>query len=246
MIRKTEAIVLRSYDHRETSKIAVFFTKEYGKITGVLKGIRKDYKKFGSNVDKFSVNDIVYYWHANASVHLVSQCDLTDFFFPIRKEIKRTMAANYLIELVHKLMPPEEENRRVYQLILDYLTSLQTVSDISKLVHVFQVKILQLSGFRPHLDWCLGCQKTISGEVKFSLRLGGLLCSRCRLSDPSAVPISRGAVASILHIEKNDWEKSLRLGLTAPIKKELKYILNNFLVYHLERPLHSARYLEVG
>src|SRR3989338_2370005 len=61
MILKTEAIVLKSFAFRETSRIATFFTKDYGKVKGVLKGIRSNPRKFGSYLDKFSVNDIVYY-----------------------------------------------------------------------------------------------------------------------------------------------------------------------------------------
>jgi len=89
MILQTEAIVLKTMDFRETSRIATFFTKDYGKVKGVLKGIRKDHKKFGSNVDKFSVNDIVYYQYRNSDLHLISQCDLRNYFFPIRQDLKK-------------------------------------------------------------------------------------------------------------------------------------------------------------
>ena len=58
MILKTEAIVLKTFDLRETSRIAVFFTENYGKVKGVLKGIRADHKKFGSNLDKFSAGQV--------------------------------------------------------------------------------------------------------------------------------------------------------------------------------------------
>jgi len=243
MILKTEGIVLKTFDLRETSRIAVFFTRDHGKLKGVLKGIRKDHRKFGSSVDKFSVNDIVYYHHANSDLHLVGQCDLKSFFFPIRQDIRRAMAANYMTELVNIIMPPEEENREVYALMLDYLISLQDTPDIDKLVHIFQIKILLLSGFRPHIDSCLVCDRQIKNKARFSHQMGGLICLECKLSDASAHVISRGAVASILHIERNKWEQCLRLGLSNPIKKELKFILNNFLVFHLERPLKTTRYL---
>ena len=111
MILKTEAIVLKSFDFRETSRIVTFFTKEYGKVKGILKGIRKDPKKFGSQVDKFSINDIVYYQHRNSDLHLVSQCDLRAFFFETRKDFKKTMAASYILELVDAIMPVEEKIR---------------------------------------------------------------------------------------------------------------------------------------
>lgn len=243
MILKTEAIVLKTYDVRETSRLAIFLTRDYGKVTGILKGIRKDHKKFGSNVDSFTVNDIVYYWHKDSDVHLVGQCDLTAFFFPIRKDIQKVMAAKYVLELVNKIMPPEEPNRKVYELLLDYLTLLQTESDINRLVHIFQIKILDLSGFRPHIDSCVACKKRIIHDARFSMKLGGLICEPCRIQDSSAVSVTKGAIASLLHLQKNDWQKSLRLKLSDSIQRELKYVLNSFLVFHLERPLKSARYL---
>lgn len=243
MIINTEGIVLKTNDFRETSKIATFFCKDQGKVKGVLKGIRKDYKKFGSNVDRFSVNDIVYYQYRRSDLHLVSQCDLKQYFFPIREDYRRNLAANYMLELVDAIMPPEEANPKVYQLILDYLGALETAADIDKLVHILQVKILLLSGFRPHIDSCMVCHRTIRGKARFSLKSGGLVCVHCPSRDTGFSLISRGAVASILHIEQSPWDKGLRLGLTRSVRRELKYILNNFLVYHLERKIRTAQFL---
>ncbi len=243
MIRSTQGIILKAMDYRETSKICIFFTRDFGKIKGVLKAIRRDPKKYGSSAEKFSLNDIVFYWHANADIHLIGQCDLVDYFFAVRQEYKRLLAANYMTELVNKLMPVEEPNKEVFQLILQYMESLKTINDINKLVHIFQVKILYLSGFRPHLDSCVHCKRQVKQKAWFSIQRGGLLCDSCGASDTTASRISNGAVASILHIERSRWPYALRLGLSASVKRELKYVLNNFLVYHLERPIKSARFL---
>ncbi|MBI5150617.1 MAG: DNA repair protein RecO [Candidatus Omnitrophica bacterium] len=243
MILKTEAIVLKSFDFRETSRIATFFTKEYGKVKGVMKGIRKDSRKFGSHVDKFSVNDIVYYQYRRSDLHLISQCDLKQFFFPVREDYRRTVAAHYALELVDTIMPSEEPNAKIYQLLLDYLKGLGSFPDIDRLVHILQIKILLLSGFRPYIDACVKCGKKVEGKAYFSLKAGGLVCGRCPARESSLTAISQGTVATMLHIEASPWEKGLRLGLTKTVRKELKYILNKFLVYHLERKIKTAAYL---
>ena len=243
MIVQTEGIVLKSFDFRETSRIVTFFTLHHGKVKGVLKGIRKDLKKFGSHVDKFSVNDMVYYHYSRSDLHLVSQCDLKQFFFVLRQDYKKNLAASYAMELVDMVMPAEQANKKIYQLLLEYLNSLERLSDIDKLVHLFQIKILQLSGFSPHLDSCVKCERKIKGRMRFSMKEGGLVCPECSTGDAHFTLISQGAVASILHIEQNSWDKCLRLGLTTAVKKELKFTLNNFLVFHLERQLKSAKYL---
>ncbi|MCA9408439.1 MAG: DNA repair protein RecO, partial [Candidatus Omnitrophica bacterium] len=241
---KTEAIVLKSFDYRETSRIVTFFTKDYGKISGILKGIRKDPKKFGSSVDRFSINDLVYYHYRKSDLHLVSHCDLKQYYFPIRQDYKKNLAANYVLELVDTIMHPEDVNKKVYQLILDYLDSLQTVDDISKLVHMFQIKILVNSGFRPHIDTCVLCRKRVKGRVRFSMRLGGLVCPDCPTRETSFTVISQGTIASMIHIEEREWNQALRLGLTTNARKELKFILNNFLIYHLEKKIKAQRFMD--
>jgi DNA repair protein RecO (recombination protein O) len=243
MIISTEAIVLNSLDFRETSKIVTFFTKDHGKVKGILKGIRKDPKKFGSTADKFSINDIVYYWHRNSEIHLVSQCDVKAFFPGVRDDLKKTMAAGYMLELINVVMPLEEKNEDVYGLITNFLQSLQETRNVNKLVHILQIKTLLFSGFQPHLDSCLKCEEKIQGRARFSLASGGLYCRSCQPKDAVFTDISQGAVASILHIEKGSWDQCLRLSLVESIQKELKYILNNFLVFHLEKNLLSAKYV---
>ncbi len=243
MILKSEAIVLKAIDFRETSRIATFFSKNYGKVKGVLKGIRKDPKKFGSHVDKFSVNDIVYYRYRNSDLHLISHCDLRQYFFPIRQDLQKTFAASYILELVDKIMPVEESNKEVYQLMMDFLSTLETTKDITKLVHLFQIKILSLSGFKPYLDSCLQCGKKVHGRAKFSLQQGGLICLQCPASNQAVNMVSQGTVASLLHVEKNTWAHCLRLTLPAAVQRELKYILNNFLVFHLGQKIRSAKFV---
>jgi DNA repair protein RecO (recombination protein O) len=140
-------------------------------------------------------------------------------------------------------MPAEEQNLDIYNLMQVFLKHLESTRDISKLVQTFQIKILSLSGFKPHLETCVSCRKNVADTPRFSLRLGGLLCGVCQDSVPEATPISLGAVASILHIQINNWDAALRLGMAPFIKKELKYVLNHFLVFHLERQLRSTRFL---
>ena len=58
-IIKTEAIVLKRYDLRETSLLVNFYTLDQGKITGEMKGIRDDPKKFASATDTMVYKDTV-------------------------------------------------------------------------------------------------------------------------------------------------------------------------------------------
>ncbi len=240
-IIKTEAIILKRYDLRETSLLVTFFTLDFGKVSGELKGIRTDPKKFASQVEVFSHNEIIFYQKRNSSVHLVSQCDLKNGFAFIKQNISAITAASVMVELLDGIMPQEDKNEEVFRLAISALEALSG-GNAEKITTIFKIKLLSLSGFKPHLDSCVSCGLSVIAQPKFSLKLGGLLCPKCYpTKDISARAIFKGTVATILHIEKNDLKSNLTLGMNPQIKRELDLVLNSFLNFHLGRDLKSQR-----
>lgn len=242
-IRKTEAIILKKSDFRETSLIITFFTREIGKISGLLKGVRSDPEKFASSLEPFSYNEVIFYEKRISPLHLVSQCDLRENFTPLRNNIIKTAQATLMMELLNSIMAQEDKNEGVFELALTCLKELQNNINPDKIATIFKIKLLALSGFKPHFHSCVSCQDKILGQSKFSLSLGGLLCPRCLQKDPAGRSIFRGTVATIIHIEKNDLKNNLNLGMNPQVKKELDLTLNAFLNFHLERELKSQRVL---
>jgi DNA repair protein RecO (recombination protein O) len=240
-IDRAQGLVLNKRDLRETSLIAEFYTKEFGKVCGVLKGIRTDPKKFASNLEIFSLNEIIFYRKTHSHIHLISQADKLDNFTRIRQNIERTTAASFMMELVGSIMQLEDKNAEIFDLTLASLKELETNYTPEKIATIFKIKILSLSGFKPHFDSCVCCLDKITGQSRFSLSLGGLLCPKCMPKDPAARLIFRGTIATVLHIERNTFNSSLSLGMNPQIKKELDLILNAFLNFHLGRELKSQK-----
>ena len=242
-IHKAQAIVLNKRDFRETSLIVDFYTRDFGKMSGLIKGIREEPEKFASNFELFSHNEIIFYRKRNSSLHLVSQADKINNFEGIRQNIDRAGMASYMMELTGAIMATEDKNEQVFDLAITCLKELESSINPWKVMTIFKIKMLALSGFKPHFDSCVSCQDRIFAESKFSLILGGLLCTKCLRKDPAARSIFRGTVASILHIERNDFRTNLNLGMNPQIKRELELILNAFLNFHLEKELKSQKVL---
>jgi DNA repair protein RecO (recombination protein O) len=240
-IDRAQGLILNKRDLRETSLIVDFYTQEFGKICGILKGIRTDPKKFASNLEPFSLNEIIFYRKTHSSFHLVTQADKIDNFTRIRQNIERTTTASFMMEMVASIMQLEDKNEEIFNLTLASLKELETNYNPEKIATIFKIKMLSLSGFKPHFDSCVSCLDKIMGQSKFSLSLGGLLCPRCMPKDPAARSIFRGTIATVLHIEKNSFNISLSLGMNPQIKKELDIILNAFLNFHLGHELKSQK-----
>jgi len=244
-ILKTEALILKTFDFRETSMIAHFFSKDYGRIDGILKGIRKDPKKFASRLEPFSTNEIVFYQARSSGLHLISQCDLIENFNHIRAELKSIAFSSYLIDLLGHLMPHEEKNEQVYTLANAALRHMNSGADTEKVVRVFIIKFLKIIGFRPRLDSCSICDKNIAAMAFFNIKRGGLVCPLCARVDNHSAGVFKGTIASILHMEQSGWQDALRLGLTGKIKEELNYLLHNFIEFHLQIKPKSREFMEL-
>ena len=68
-IQKSEAIVLRSQDLRETSLIITFYTKDFGKIKGIVRGVRGPHAQYGGgSLEIFAHDEIVFYERKKADI----------------------------------------------------------------------------------------------------------------------------------------------------------------------------------
>jgi len=244
-IQRTEALVLRRQDFGDTSLIVVAFTRRFGKLHGLVKGIKADYRRYGSRLEPLSLNAIVFYEKHTTTLQLISQCDLVEPFPILSQRLPAFATALYWAELtdaVTSLMDPNEE---LFALLLDALHSLPQTDDVERLSRLFEVKVLATSGFFPRLEDCVGCRTILptTGEARLSARQGGLLCAACGAREPSAPLITRGTIATIRQMGREGWPELLRLQFTAVTREELSTVLREFLGYHVDKRFRAPEVL---
>lgn len=243
MICRDQAIVLKTRDFRETSKIAIFYSKKSGKISGLFKGICNDPKKFASRLDFLSINEIIYYKKRFSELHLVSQCDLKKNFDCLNSDIIKFGVASFCAELIDSMMPQEDPHPEIYDLLVNTIYSLENTHMPQKLIYNFTLKTLTLSGFQPHLESCVSCKDTIKNSAYFSNRFGGLLCLNCSHKDEHCESILPGTIATILFLQNTPWSDSLRLSILPFVESQLSRVIFSFLNFHLERKFKSLAVL---
>ena len=75
-LHTAEAIVLRRYPFRETSITLTCLTDRFGKLKGLVKGLRAQSNRHRSAMEPLTVNRIVFYDTRTSQLHLISQCEL--------------------------------------------------------------------------------------------------------------------------------------------------------------------------
>ena len=248
-IQKSESIVLRKRDFKETSAIVVFYTREFGKISGIVKEIKRPKSlDYNGGLEPFSYNRIVFYESSRSNLDKISQSELVDYFDLIRADLEKTAYASYLIELVDRFTELNDKNEGIFNLLLESLKNLSIIgnADCERLKMAFDVNLLSLSGFMPRLDTCGSCGKNFSGAGKrhFSIYHNSLICNKCLGIKRDEFKICEGAVASLNFIKDAELRKIFRLKWTPMVGTEMSYFLDRLILSHTGRSLKSLAFLE--
>lgn len=244
-IQKNDGILLRRQDLRETSIILTFYTRDFGKIKGIVRGVRGPRAGYGGAAfEPFSLDRIIFYDRKGGEVFTVSQCDLLDFFDPIRASLEKLSYASYMVELLDSVTNLSDKNSEVFDLILNSLKLLAGSSGSKRAARIFEIRLLSLLGLMPNLESCANCASPTGGNPRFSLHHGGLICKRCLDTDGMAVSILPGTVRYMEHIRSSSFDRAAMVRISGDVGKDLERTLRSFLDYHIERRLKTVQFIK--
>ncbi len=143
---KTEGVILKRTNYGEADRILTIYTKHYGKIKTIAKGVRKITSRKGGNVELF--NHCVLFLAEGRNLDIVTEAQVVNSFSKLKKDLRKTAAAFYLVELVDQLTPDRQVNRQVFNLLVGTLGELSAKrSELSATTRNFEIELLRLLGF---------------------------------------------------------------------------------------------------
>lgn len=146
-IYKVEAIVLSRKNVGEADRILTIFTKQYGKLRVLAKGIRRVTSKRAPYAEIFSRVNMVLH-RGKTNLDLVGEISPLENYQILRKNLVYVSSAYYLCELVDRLLPEKQEHRDVYIMLGDYLAKLNGKNlDTESVSNQFALELLRLIGF---------------------------------------------------------------------------------------------------
>ncbi len=244
-IQKTDAIVIRSYPFGEHHKIIIFYTSDFGKVRTAAYGVRGPKSRFGGSLELLNHGTLVFSERPNKDLRTVQEFDLIDAFDGVKEDFERTTYGCYLAELVNAIESDQTANRGVFRLLQHGFDGLSRVDDIALLARGFELKLLDIAGFAPQLSQCVACSSQPSGAaLRFSTRLGGLLCENCEHHDSSAPQLARGSCELMKYLRTCDLARLDRVQASKLNHRQLRLALSRFISYHTELTLKSLELIE--
>lgn len=150
----TQGIVLRRTNYGEADRIVTFLTPDNGKISVVVKGVRRLKSKMAGGIELFSVSNLTFMRGRGELGTLVS-AQLTTHYGNIVKNITRVQLGYELIKLLNDTVEDDTEPA-FFSLLQGSFAALDDINISGDLVRMwFVARMLQATGHMPNLKTTL-------------------------------------------------------------------------------------------
>ncbi len=240
---RVTAIVLRHADWGEADRIITLFTRERGKVRAIARGARKIRSRKAGHLEPFT--HITMQLAASRDMPIVQQVETLDPYLPIRDDLTLTGYAAYVIELLDRFSYEDgTESPSTFQLLAETLKRISAEADPWLAVRYYEMRLLDLLGFRPQLFQCVNCLREVQPEEQyFSPGSGGVICPRCGQGLPGLWRVSVETLKHLRHFQRSNYAEASRAHPSAGTQKELELLMQAYFTYLLERELNTPGFI---
>ena len=239
---RLEAVVLRHNDWGEADRLLGLFSLEMGKLRALAKGVRRTRSRKAGHLEPFTRAQLLL--AQGRDMLMVTQADTLDAYLPLRDSLLLASYAAYVIELLDRFTYEEGENRGLYRLLVETLERLCVSASPDLVVRYYEVRLLDLLGFRPQLFQCVRCGSEIKAEDQFfSAEQGGVACPNCGKQVAGSRPVSLEALRYLRHFQRSSYPQAAVVTLPATVNQEMESLVQHYLTYLLERSLNTPAFL---
>jgi DNA repair protein RecO (recombination protein O) len=181
---KTEAVVLRSFRLGEADRVLHVYTAARGRVGAVAKGVRRTKSRFGARLEPLSHVELMLH-QGSGELQTVTGADLRSSHHEAREDPYRLAVGLIGAEAMLRLFTEQEANERAFTALTRFLDRLDALPSrapappaLDPLVLSFQLKLLWVSGYMPHLESCIECG-AVERLVGYAPAAGGAVCRDC-------------------------------------------------------------------
>lgn len=242
-ISKTEGIVLKYTNLGEADKILTILTRNKGKVKAIAKGCRKPKSSLLASSEVFAFSEFVLYKGTN--LYHVTQAEVRQTFYNLRNDLLKLSYAVFFVEMADAVSDEEIPSERLFLLLAKALYYLaEGEIPVGIISQAYQLKLMDISGYRPNLSRCVHCGKTDMESYRFDIELGGLLCDECESFGKNVIKLSPGALEAVKILLNTEISRLNTLKIDNTIFSEIDKLVKKFVETHLEKQFKSLEFLD--
>ncbi len=180
MNNRVEGIVLSQMDYKENAVLLQVFTKEYGKISFVVRGARKIVSKQQGSILPFSKGEFLFDYVDGKTMFTLKQVKTIKMHKKFLQNFDASTGASMVCEVIQSITNQSfdlHEVELLYSMLDESLDMLEEGKHVGLLTSIFLARVLEVLGFGVVVDGCCLCGNTQIASI--SMKDGGFLCLTC-------------------------------------------------------------------
>jgi len=222
MIKKQDAIILKSYDFRNSSKIIHILSSDSERLSLIAKGARRTKSQFAGNIEPLNLTELIYYIKPGKSLGTLKEANTIEPHQSLKKDLYRLNIGWSLIWTGRKIPYPMDGLFGLEKRALNFLDR-----GFKEEVFVyFFLSLFKLQGISPQMNKCTICGSKIAAY--FDIEAGGKKCKNCVTGNAIFFSSLEKAIKSLQKGRLQSWEEAEKND-----KKEILKFIFKYSVYHL-------------
>lgn len=230
---RTKGFIFKKVDRSEADQLFSVFTKDFGGLKVLGRGIRKTTSKLRSGIDIFYLSEIEFI-QGKGHKTLTDAIKINDFKY-IRKDLDRLEIAYKIGQALDDLIKGEEKDDNIWNLLLEVFEKLNDLNfkNTELLYYYFFWNFLSLLGYQLDVHNCSNCEQELKPEqLYFDLKKSSIVCGNC-IDKDSVEKIVPEIVKILRIILKRDIKTISRLITKDKHIKSLSEISKNYYSFVL-------------
>lgn len=238
----TKALVLRSANYRESSRMLTLLTESDGIVSASAKGVRRKSSRLAAALQPYTYCEVTL--SETGGRRTVTEANAEEFFPGISADIERLALAAYFSELAEAVCREGIPEPNVLRLMLNSFFALSKGKKPPMLIKsVFELRLMLEAGYAPALDFCPQCGDLDPSSPVLALEAGALMCAGCASALGEAhARLCAPSLAAARYTETAAPSRLFSFNLDPAALKRLASASEKYVLFKLERNFRSLDY----
>ncbi len=235
---KTKGIIIKKINFRETSIILDVLTPEYGVISVMAKGIRKQKSKNTGLLEILNELELDLYKNPNSEWYIYKNSQIINaYLFNIN--LKTSILMQAPVEMIRQIIISIEDSQAIYQLLDTYLNYIRSIDKNGITIFWrFLLKLCKIIGIEFDITNCIECSQRKQFIAYFPQK-HGFICNECfhPVHNEQVFKVNENAadlISKLNHIGNYIDE----ISISKPTIKQLNRIFLTHLSEHFHNKIH--------
>jgi DNA repair protein RecO (recombination protein O) len=232
-ILKDRAIILKTFDFKESSSVIVALTRKHGKMRFIAKGARRRNSPFAGRLGTGSIAEIVFQYRDQRELQVLRELDGAAPFPTGEEDLERLCIFQAGLEIADRSVVERDGDEQAFDLVEVFIRILPVAADPWFLFFALEARLLCVLGIFPSLESCYLCGRPAGGkELSIDPAGGGVTCDDCE--GKGTLHLSADSLAVLERLTSCEPVELARMRMRSEERREIGRVLHHLFLNHVD------------